>query len=130
MSAVSIGLDLAKSVFQVHGVDAAGRAVLRCRLARASLSGDPTAVRLLWGKIRHSWLHRCAAEQPIPPEQSPDVMLQSGHCAEHAAQISDLGDAAEFFGRKLRKRRERRDHRAIDPDIDPTPIAQWCDQRP
>jgi hypothetical protein len=29
MSVVSIGLDLAKSVFQVHGVDASGHAVLR-----------------------------------------------------------------------------------------------------
>ena len=37
MSVVSIGLDLAKSVFQVHGVDAAGRTVLRRRLARSEL---------------------------------------------------------------------------------------------
>ena len=37
MSVVSIGLDLAKSVFQVHGVDAAGRTVLRRRLARGEL---------------------------------------------------------------------------------------------
>lgn len=37
MSVVSIGLDLAKSVFQVHGVDAAGHTVLRRRLARGEL---------------------------------------------------------------------------------------------
>lgn len=37
MSVVSIGLDLAKSVFQVHGVDVSGRAVLRRRLARSEL---------------------------------------------------------------------------------------------
>ena len=37
MSVVSIGLDLAKSVFQVHGVDAAGHTVLRRRLARGDL---------------------------------------------------------------------------------------------
>ena len=37
MSVVSIGLDLAKSVFQVHGVNAAGHTVLRRRLARSEL---------------------------------------------------------------------------------------------
>ena len=30
----TIGLDIAKSVFQVHGVDAAGQVVLRRRLKR------------------------------------------------------------------------------------------------
>jgi transposase len=34
---VTIGLDLAKSVFQLHGVDDAGRAVLRRRLSRYEL---------------------------------------------------------------------------------------------
>src|SRR5262249_42766470 len=33
-SVATIGLDIAKSVFQVHGVDAAGRVVVRQRLAR------------------------------------------------------------------------------------------------
>jgi transposase len=35
MQAVTIGLDIAKSVFQVHGVDAAGAIVVRKRLSRA-----------------------------------------------------------------------------------------------
>ena len=35
MDVSMIGLDIAKSVFQVHGVDAAGEAVERKRLARA-----------------------------------------------------------------------------------------------
>jgi transposase len=35
--ATTIGLDIAKSVFQVHGVDARGRVVLRKRLARAKV---------------------------------------------------------------------------------------------
>ena len=34
---VTIGLDLAKSVFQIHGVDDAGKAVLRRRLSRHEL---------------------------------------------------------------------------------------------
>ena len=37
MSVVTIGLDLAKSVFQVHGVDAAAHTVLRRRLSRTDL---------------------------------------------------------------------------------------------
>ncbi len=37
MQAATIGLDIAKSVFQVHGVDERGRVVLRKRLARAQV---------------------------------------------------------------------------------------------
>ncbi len=33
----TIGLDIAKSVFQVHGIDAAGRAVIRKQLKRARI---------------------------------------------------------------------------------------------
>jgi len=35
----TIGLDLAKNVFQLHGVDARGRVVLRKRLSRSRLLG-------------------------------------------------------------------------------------------
>jgi len=31
----TIGLDIAKSVFQVHGIDAAGEVIVRRRLSRA-----------------------------------------------------------------------------------------------
>ena len=34
---VTIGLDIAKSVFQVHGVDAVGAVVVRRRLTRAKV---------------------------------------------------------------------------------------------
>lgn len=37
MPVVSLGIDLAKSVFQVHGVDASGYAVLRRRLGRSEV---------------------------------------------------------------------------------------------
>ena len=33
----TIGLDIAKSVFQVHGIDASGEVVLRRRVMRARL---------------------------------------------------------------------------------------------
>lgn len=37
MNVTTIGIDLAKNVFQVHGVDPHGRAVLRKQLKRAQL---------------------------------------------------------------------------------------------
>ena len=35
---ITVGLDLAKNVFQVHGADGAGRAVLRKKLRRCLTS--------------------------------------------------------------------------------------------
>jgi transposase len=35
----TIGLDIAKSVFQIHGVDDAGAVVIRKRITRAKLLG-------------------------------------------------------------------------------------------
>ncbi len=34
MSVTTIGLDLAKSIFQVHGVDAQGRTIVKRRIRR------------------------------------------------------------------------------------------------
>ena len=39
MQITTIGLDLAKHVFQVHGVDATGQVVVRKRLRRAEVLG-------------------------------------------------------------------------------------------
>ena len=39
MQVTTIGLDIAKNVFQVHGVDAHGRVVLRRRLSRSQGAG-------------------------------------------------------------------------------------------
>ena len=39
MQVTTIGLDLGKRVFQVHGVDAAGRVVVRRKLQRAEVAG-------------------------------------------------------------------------------------------
>src|SRR5436305_12284446 len=38
MQVTTLGLDLAKRVFQVHGVDAAGKVVIRRRLQRAEIA--------------------------------------------------------------------------------------------
>lgn len=37
MNVITIGIDLAKSVFQIHGVDAAGTVTLRKKLRRAEV---------------------------------------------------------------------------------------------
>ncbi len=37
MEAITIGLDIAKSVFQVHGVDAEGEVVVRRQLRRSQV---------------------------------------------------------------------------------------------
>jgi transposase len=39
MDVSTIGLDIAKSVFQVHGIDAAGEVIVRRRLRRRQLLG-------------------------------------------------------------------------------------------
>jgi transposase len=44
----TIGLDLAKHVFQVHGVDAAGATVLRKQLRRAQVLPSLVDYRSLW----------------------------------------------------------------------------------
>ncbi len=50
MGAVTtIGLDIAKSIFQVHGVDAAGEVVFRRRLTRAR-------VIPFFAKLAECWL--------------------------------------------------------------------------
>ena len=41
--ATMIGLDIAKHVFQVHGVDAAGNVLFRKRITRVNLLGFPAA---------------------------------------------------------------------------------------
>jgi len=58
----TIGLDIAKSVFQVHGVDAAGRVVIRRQLKRRPAS-------LIWQARRSASLRQCsiAFGAPIRP---------------------------------------------------------------
>jgi transposase len=51
----TIGLDIAKSVFQVHGVDAAGQVVIRRQLKRRY-------VLAFFQKLSHVW----SASRPAP----------------------------------------------------------------
>ena len=57
---VTIGLDIAKSVFQVHGVDAEGSVVIRQKLTRARLLKffeklDPCLVGIEACGTAHHW---------------------------------------------------------------------------
>lgn len=64
MSTVAlIGLDLAKSVFQVHGVDVEGKTVLRKRLSRGQMAEffarlEPCMVAMEACSGSHYWVHQ------------------------------------------------------------------------
>ena len=62
MSITMIGLDTAKSVFQVHGVDEAGKAALKRKLRRER--GGPV-LRAAGAPARSSW--RRAVRRTIGP---------------------------------------------------------------
>jgi transposase len=59
----TIGLDIAKSVFQVHGVDAAGQVVIRRQLKRRYVLAffqkfaQGGAARGVATTVAHSWLY-------------------------------------------------------------------------
>ena len=60
MQVTAIGLDLAKHVFQVHGVDAAGNVVVRKRLKRAEMTAyfaglEPCLVGVEACSTSHYW---------------------------------------------------------------------------
>lgn len=69
MSVVTIGLDLAKTVFQVHDVDEAGVAVLRRKLAHAEMmsvftkqhvSSENSMYIITYGRSRsQKSIHQC-----------------------------------------------------------------------
>ena len=66
MNIVTIGLDLAKHVFQVHGIDNSGRAVLRRRLRRAEVEEffttlPPCLVGMEACGSAHYWARRISA---------------------------------------------------------------------
>ena len=59
MQAITIiGLDIAKSVFQVHGVDAGGQVVVQRRLTRSKLL-------VFFQSTRRAWLGWRPAQPPI-----------------------------------------------------------------
>src|SRR5688572_13607263 len=60
MKIATIGLDIAKNIFQVHGVDASGQAVLRRKVSRAKIldlfaSLEPCLVGMEACSTAHHW---------------------------------------------------------------------------
>ena len=96
MSVVSIGLDLAKSVFQVHGVDASGHAVLRRKLARGGLivfftKQPPCLVGMEACSSAHHWareLVRLGHEvRLIPPQYVKPYVKQQDRCSRRRGHL-------------------------------------------
>lgn len=95
MQASTIGLDLAKSVFQVHGVDAVGEVVIRRKLRRGQVlpffAGiAPCLVGLEAGAGAHHWARELAAlghrVRLMPPVYvKPYVRRQKNDAADAAA---------------------------------------------
>ena len=53
MEITTVGLDIAKRVFQLHGADAAGKAVLRRKLQRSEVPAFFLRLyRLVWSALR------------------------------------------------------------------------------
>ena len=56
MHPTTIGLDLAKHVFQVHGVNAAGKVIIRKKLRRSELKAFFEKLRPAWSAWRRAEL--------------------------------------------------------------------------
>ena len=69
MQIATIGLDLAKSVFQVHGIDATGQVVVRKSLRRSQMLPFFCQIASLPGRyrgVRHVALLGARADQARP----------------------------------------------------------------
>lgn len=96
---ITIGLDIAKNVFQVHGVDATGAVVVRRQLRRSEVLGffgkvAPCLVGLEACATAHYWARRIAAlgheVRLLPPVRvKPYVKLGKKNDAADAAAIAE-----------------------------------------
>ncbi len=96
MSVRTVGIDLAKQVFQVHGVDDAGRPVLKERLRRAELRAffaelaPPCLIGMEACASAHYWARELAAVghevRLMPPSYvKPYVKRQKNDAADAEA---------------------------------------------
>ena len=74
MQAITIGLDIAKSVFQLHGEDGEGRVVAQKRLGRKGM------VSFFEKHPPASWRSRPAARRITGAERSAPWGTRSGFC--------------------------------------------------
>ena len=92
-----IGLDLAKSVFQVHGVDAEGHTVLKKRLARTQMAEffvhlEPCLVAMEACSSAHHWARQLMrwghTPRLIPPQYVKPFVKTNKHDAADTAAIA------------------------------------------
>ena len=79
---VTIGLDIAKSVFQVHGIDAAGQVVVRRRLRRSHVlrffAGQaPCIVGIEACATSHYWSRQLQALGSVAIGGKPDIAQEA-----------------------------------------------------
>jgi len=95
---ITIGLDIAKSVFQVHGVDGVGAVVIRKRVSRAKMLGFFAALpRCLVGieacPAAHHWARELQAighsVKLMPPSYVKAYLKRSKNDANDAAAICE-----------------------------------------
>src|SRR6266581_8706879 len=94
----TIGLDIAKSVFQVHGIDGAGAVVIRKRISRAKVLeffGElpPCLVGIEACPSAHHWSRRLQAlghtVRLMPPSYVKPYVKRSKNDANDAAAICE-----------------------------------------
>ena len=95
---ITIGLDIAKSVFQAHGVDGAGAVVIRKRVSRAKLLGffaslQPCLVGIEACPAAHHWGRELQAlghtVKLMPPSYVKAYLKRSKNDANDAAAICE-----------------------------------------
>jgi transposase len=97
MQAIMIGIDLAKSVFQLHGVDASGAVVLRKRLGRSQLlaffAGHPRCIVAMeacgsahyWGRLFLDLGHEVRL---VPPQHAKPFRKRNKNDMRDAAAVT------------------------------------------
>ena len=95
---VAIGLDLAKSIFQIHGVDAAGRTMLRRRLSRHELVPyfakiSPCLIGMEACSAAHHWARELSrfghSVRLIPPQYAKPYVKRNKTDAADAEAICE-----------------------------------------
>src|SRR5262244_3253304 len=95
---ITIGLDTAKSVFQVHGVDAGGAVVIRKKVSRAKVleffsSLPPSLVGIEACPTAHHWSRKLQAQghtvRLMPPSYVKAYVKRSKNDANDAAAICE-----------------------------------------
>jgi hypothetical protein len=85
MHATMIGLDIAKTVFQVYGEDSEARAVLRKRLSRTALVRDNVAAGGSPGRLANG--DRIVSVLRCAPAQAADLVILGQRIPDHSTGL-------------------------------------------